>query len=110
MTHRILTVFALAAASFSAVSCKDNPELVRQRDEQAAEIKRLEGELAVLDEKTKDVPPDRTKDLAEAKARATVQAAEIERLEKEVATMEARKRELDATFSAYRVKYQVKPL
>lgn len=91
-----------------ACSCKENPELVRKREEQRAEIKRLQGELAVVEEKLKDIPPDRTKELVIAKGEADAQASEIETLEKEVATLDAKKKELEAKFADYRRKYPVK--
>jgi chromosome segregation ATPase len=97
-----------ACLLLSLCSCKENPELLRKREEQRAEIKRLEGELAVIEEKLKDIPPDRTKELLLAKAEADTQASEIETLEKEVATLDAKKKELEAKFADYRRKYPVK--
>lgn len=99
---------AVACLLLAICSCKENPELVRQREEQRTEIKRLEGELALLEEKLKDIPPDRTKELLLAKAEADAQAGQIEGLEKEVAVLDAKKKELEARFAEYRRKYPLK--
>jgi cell division protein FtsB len=98
----------LACLLLAVCSCKENPELVRQRDEQRTEIKRLEGELALIEEKLKDIPPDRTKELLLAKAEADSQASQIEGLEKDLAALDAKKKELEARFADYRRKYPVK--
>jgi len=109
MTPRFLALGAIAGLSLTFNSCnKEDPELVRKRDEQRTEIKRLEGEISVLDEKLKDVPPDHTQELTEAKAQAQTQATEVARLEKDVAALEDQKRTLEKTFSDYRHKYPVK--
>lgn len=107
----ILKLFRTAATGCLLVaicSCKENPELVRKREEQRTEIKRLEGELSLIEEQLKDIPPDRTKELIIAKGEADAQAVEIEKLEKEVAILDARKKELEGKFADYRRKYPVK--
>jgi len=102
---RAAAALALAAAS---VSCGDDPELVRQRDEQKAEIRKLEGELAILQERMEQAPPDRGADLARLKEEASRNQQEIEVLETEVAELEKRKAEIDAGHQAYRRKYVVR--
>jgi chromosome segregation ATPase len=99
----ILILVALACAS-----CSDDPKLVEKREQQKAEIARLKGELALIDEKLKNLPPDVSADLAVAKQLAEKQAAEVAGLENEVADLEARKRALQSEFDAYRAKYQIK--
>jgi predicted RNase H-like nuclease (RuvC/YqgF family) len=90
-------------------SChKEDPALLRKNEEQKAEIKRLEGELAVLDEKLKNAPPDRSEDLAAVRKDAESQEAEIANLEKEVPELQARKKALETEFKQYREKYPVK--
>jgi peptidoglycan hydrolase CwlO-like protein len=89
-------------------SCSDDPKLVEQKEKQKAEIIRLKGELAFIEEKLKSLPADVTTDLADARKLSEKQTAEVAELEKEVAGLEARKRSLQAEFDAYKVKYQVK--
>ncbi len=101
--YSLALVFALSCAS-----CGDDPKLVEKRAQQNAEISRLKGELALIDEKLKSLPPDVTADLAEAKQLAEKQSAEVAGLETELVAMEARKRALQSDFDTYRIKYQVK--
>ena len=93
---------------FSAVSCGDDPKLVEKREQQKAEISRLKGEIALIEEKLKNLPPDVSEELAAAKKQSEEQTAEVARLEAEVAALDARKRTLQNEFDSYRAKYQVK--
>ena len=94
--------------SLSVTSCGDDPKLVEKREQQRAEIARLKGDLALIDEKLKNLPPDVSSELAEAKQVSAKQAGEITALEAEVAELEARKRSLQDEFTAYQAKYRVK--
>jgi len=94
--------------ALSCAACSDDPKLVEKREKQKAEISRLKGELALIDEKLQSLPPDVTADLAEAKQLSEKQSAEVAGLETELAALETRKRALQNEFDAYRVKYQVK--
>ncbi len=91
-----------------SVSCGDDPELVAKHEEQKAEITRLKGEIALIDEKLKNLPPDVSSQLAEAKSTAEKQGTEVAALESQVAELDARKRTLEKEFDTYRVKYPVK--
>lgn len=94
--------------ALSCASCSDDPKLVEKREKQKAEISRLRGELALIDEKLKNLPPDVSSDLADAKQLSEKQTAEVAGLESEVAALETRKRALQDEFDAYRIKYQIK--
>lgn len=101
--------FALAVlAALFCASCSDDPKLVEKREKQKAEISRLRGELALVEEKLKSLPPDVSADLAEAKKLSEKQTAEVATLEMEVAALEAKKRSLQGEFEAYQAKYSVK--
>jgi predicted trehalose synthase len=89
-------------------SCGDDPKLVEKREKQKVEITRLKGELAIIEEKLKDLPADVSNQLAEAKSLSEKQAAEIAELESQAAALENQKRSLQAEHDAYRAKYQVK--
>lgn len=105
------TSFQRAAAlllAVASVSCGDDPELVRQRDEQKAEIRKLEGELAILQERIEQAPPDRGTDLLRLKEEALQNQQKIEALETEIAELEKRKVKIDADHQAYRRKYPVR--
>lgn len=102
------TLLAVAAAVSVLPSCHDDPKLVEKREQQKTEIARLRGDLALIEEKLKSLPPDVSDQLPEAKATAEKQAAEVTALEAEVATLEARKRGVQAEYDAYRIKYQLK--
>lgn len=99
----LLILIALFCAS-----CSDDPKLVEKREKQKAEITRLKGELALIEERLKSLPPDISKDLAEARQLSEKQTVEVAALEKEVAVLDAKKRSLQGEFEAYRAKYQVK--
>jgi uncharacterized protein involved in exopolysaccharide biosynthesis len=94
--------------AFSCVSCGDDPQMVAKREKQKAEIARLKGEIVLIEEKLKNVPPDVSEELKAAKKQEEEQAAEIAKLESEVSALEARKRSLQSEFDSYRAKYQVK--
>lgn len=99
---------ATLLAILCCASCGDDPQLVEKRDKQRAEIARLKGEIALIEEKLKNMPPDVTAELETARKRSQEQAAEVARLETEVAELEARKRAMQAEFDTYRAKYQLK--
>ncbi len=105
---RLKPLLLLLAGSFLFTSCGDDPELVRKRKEQDLEIARLRGEVALVEEKLRNLPPDRSAELAEAREQAEQQKAEVERLEAEIAELEARKRSLESEFEDYRRKYVVR--
>ena len=106
MRFNIYPIAALCVIAFS--SCSEDPKLVEKREQQKAEITRLKGEIALIDEKLKSLPADVSSEFAEAKQVAEKQSAEVERLEAEVASLDARKNSIQKEFDAYRLKYQVK--
>lgn len=89
-------------------SCGEDPELTRKLQIQEAEITRLRGELALIEERLKNLPPDKSSELAEAKKQAEIQASEISLLEAEIASLEERKKSLKQEFEEYKRKYYVK--
>ena len=91
-----------------SVSCSDDPKLVEKREKQKVELARLRGEISLLDEKIRNLPPDVTDQLVAARQTAAKQAAEVASLEAEVTALEAKKRSLESEFEAYQAKYQVK--
>ena len=108
MKHPWSLCLIFSAIVFSLASCGDDPKLVEKREQQKAEISRLKGEIALIEEKLKNMPPDVSEDLAAAKKKAEEQTAEVAKLEAEVAALDARKRAIKTDFDAYRAKYQVK--
>lgn len=102
-------IYFLAVISILTFSsCSEDPKQVEKREKQKIEITRLKGEIALIEEKLKDLPPDVSSELAEAKKTSEQQNAEVEKLEREVAALDARKRSLQSEFDAYRIKYQTK--
>jgi cell division protein FtsB len=106
MTAKFLPLL-LSSLPLVLGSCRENPELVRKREEQRAEIKRLEGEIALIDEKLKAIPVIHEDDLAKARKELESQKHETARLEQEISDLEGRKRQLEKEFAAYKVKYRV---
>jgi hypothetical protein len=104
-----ITLYPLVfISSLLLVSCGDDPKLVEKREKQKTEITRLNGELAIIEEKIKAMPADASIDLSEAKKTAENQVAEVGLLETEVAKLEARKLVLQGEYQAYKTKYQLK--
>lgn len=89
------------------VSCEEDPELVRKRDEQRAAITRLEAELAVLEEKLDKAPEDRGAELEQLETQTQSDQAAIAELEKELSDLSAKKRQLEREFAAYKRKYPI---
>ncbi len=107
--NSLVWISCLAFAGSLLPSChKDDPVLLRKNQEQKAEIKRLESELAVLEEKLKNAPPDHGEDLAAARKEAENQASEIANLEKEVSGLQERKKVLESELNRYRDSHPVK--
>jgi hypothetical protein len=101
------SVALIVLLCLTMISC-DDPKLVEKREKQKAEIARLKGEVALIEEMLKNLPLDVTADLAAARQLSASQAAEVAELESEVAGLERRRRSLQAEFDAYKIKYQVK--
>lgn len=108
MYHLLRTCLIPISIALACVSCGDDPVLVEKRDKQKVEIARLKGEIALIEEKLKNLPPDVSEELENAKKQAAEQTSEIATLETEVAALEARKRTLQNEFDSYRSKYQLK--
>ena len=106
--RRLRRLLCLPLACLLATSCGDDPELVRKREEQRAEIRRLRSELDVLDERLKNAPEDRSADLAKLEKETAEREARITALETEVAGLEERKKALEEEFEAYRRKYPLR--
>lgn len=109
MTRFFSRTFALAFSfSLASLSCSEDPVMVEKRERQRIEITRLKGEIALIEEKLKSLPPDVSSELEAAKKVLTKQTAEVEKLEAEVVELELRKRGIQKEFEAYQMKYKVK--
>lgn len=108
MKLKFLSHSMVLAVVVSCASCGDDPKLVEKREQQKAEITRLKGEVALIDEKLKNLPPDVTEELNAAKKISESQSAEVAKLEEEVAALEAKKRSIESDFQAYQLKYKVR--
>lgn len=95
-------------SSLFIISCGDDPKMVEKREQQKAEISKLRGEIALIEEKLKNLPPDVSADLAATRDLVEKQQSEVAVLEKEVAVLVERKRELQNEFDSYKIKYQLK--
>lgn len=105
---RCLRALALLLTSLAVSSCGDDPELVRKRDIQKAEIALLDGELKILQEKIAQLPPDRATDIAQMKQKSELQQEEIAKLEQEIASLQKEKSQIEKDHEAYRRKYIVR--
>ncbi len=105
LSHSIGQKVLIVAVFFLVVGCKDDPELVKKREQQKIEIERLKGEIAIKEEMIQSMPIDKSHELAQAKAKAELQTSEVEKLENEVADLQKQKRTLDDEVENYKKKY-----
>ena len=89
------------------ISC-ESKELTLKKEQQAIEITRLKGELNLIEEKLRNLPPDKAAELAAAEIEAEAQKEEVKELEAEVTELETKKRELERQFEDYKRKYAVR--
>ena len=89
------------------ISC-ESKELTRKKEQQSIEITRLKAELNLVEEKLRNLPPDRATELAAAEIEAEAQKEEVKELETEVTALETKKRDLERQFDDYKRKYAVR--
>lgn len=90
------------------ISCNEDPELVRKHGEQEAEIAKLKGEITLMEERLKYLPPDQSSELAAAEQETRKLEAEQKQLADEVTRLEEEKDELKQQYEDYRRKYNVR--
>ena len=99
---------ALCLACLSFSSCGDDPELVRKRHEQETEIRELNGELKILQERISQLPADRSSEIAALKKTSEEQQAQIATLEADIDRLQKDKAKIEKDHEAYRRKYIVR--
>jgi septal ring factor EnvC (AmiA/AmiB activator) len=104
----IFRVSAAAALGVLLVSCGDDPELVKKRDEQKNKLRQVEADLAVLREKAQSLPQDRTDDLKKLKATSDENLEKISDLEAQIEQLRKQKNQVEADQDTYRRKYVVR--
>jgi chromosome segregation ATPase len=107
MNFSFLHLSLLSFFCLISIGCGDDPALVEKREKQKAELVRMKGELALIEEKLKNLPPDVSEELAQAKVLSSKLTDEVAKLEAELAELEAKKRAQKSEFEAYQRKYQI---
>lgn len=102
-----LTVILPLGLALACLSCGEDPAKVEKREKQKAEIVRLKGEIAVLEERAKNMPHDVSDELAKTRKEVESLGEEVSALDKEIATLKAKKLAMQAEFDKYRAKYPV---
>ena len=105
--HSYQLCSVLAVILLASCGGKD-PLLVKKAAEQQTEITRLRAELVVLDEQFRNLPQDRSTELATAHRAAETQDAEIVMLEAQLAKLQARKAQLAKEYDEYKRKYVIR--
>jgi predicted nucleic acid-binding Zn-ribbon protein len=106
MNFKITAAFAILTA---LVACdQEDPELVRQRGEQEVEIAELKGKLALMEERLKFMPADKSAELAAAKRETKELESERKRLAEELAALEEERRKIQQEYEEYKRKYVVR--
>lgn len=108
MTRPIPRTCIAIGAVFLTTSCREDPELVKKHSEQQAEIAKLNGELIMLEERLKNVPPDQSAELNKTAAEADKLEAEHDLLSSEVAALEAEHKALLQKYADYKRKYAIR--
>jgi predicted nucleic acid-binding protein len=104
----LLRACSLAAISTLFLCSCESRELTLKKEQQAIEITRLKGELNLIEEKLRNLPVDKSTELAAAEIEAEAQKEEVKELEAEVTALEAKKRDLEKQFEDYKRKYAVR--
>ncbi|RYD56575.1 MAG: hypothetical protein EOP83_21305 [Verrucomicrobiaceae bacterium] len=107
ITQGLRCVAALAIC-VALSSCGDDPELVKKREQQKAEISKLSGELSILKERLESIPPDKAVNIEELKEKAENNRTQIASLETEVEALGKEKAEIEKQHQAYKRKYIAK--
>ncbi len=108
MKTLFLTGIILAASLILSSCGGEDPKLVKRHGEQQAEIARLNGELALLQERLKNLPPDQSNELSKTVEVSEKLEEERSRLEGEVVVLEAEHKELVEKFEDYKRKYAIR--
>jgi hypothetical protein len=108
MNFQYLSKLLIVSSSVLLSSCGDDPKTVAKFESQKIEIAKLKGELLLIEEKLKNLPPDLSKDLVKSKDVFEKQSTEITLLQTEVSDLEGKKRKLQADYDAYKLRYQLK--
>lgn len=90
------------------LSCGDDPELVKKRSQQEAEIANLKGDIALMKERLKNLPPDKSEELAASQKNTALLEAKRQKLAAEVAELQNKRDQIKMEYDAYRRKYAVK--
>ena len=96
-----------AAPALILVSC-ESKDLTRKKEKQSIEITRLKGELNLIEEKLRNLPPDKSQELATAEVEAESQQEELKELEAEDISLEGKKRDLENQIEDYKRKYAIR--
>ncbi len=88
--------------------CGDDPELVRQSEQQKAEIRQLEGELQLLREKLERAPKDRSEELTAMQESIRNEEGRIADLEANIANLEKERARLEKEFESYKDDYPIR--
>ncbi|WP_353565794.1 hypothetical protein [Haloferula sargassicola] len=87
---------------------KEDPALIQQREQQRAQIAKLEGELNLLTEKLRNPPEDKREELLRVKAKSELLKKEVGELEASIAGLETQKKDLEDEMSDYQRKYPLR--
>jgi hypothetical protein len=90
-----------------ATSCSENPERLKKKAIQQAEIQALDADLALLSQKLHNAPADRSDELKTNQSELLSIKTEIESLTQEVSNLELKKQKFEADFKRYQSVYKI---
>lgn len=105
---RYLRPALLGLACMFVSSCGENPELQAKKEQQSAEIRKLDGELTIIQDKLAQMPPDRSFELNKLRQEAAANKEAVAALEAEVASLKTKKEGLEDDLKTYRSKYVIR--
>ncbi|MFD2257500.1 hypothetical protein ACFSSA_12525 [Luteolibacter algae] len=106
--NKLIQSTAIALISLPLLSCMEDPSLVRKHGEQEAEIAKLKGELAFLEERLKTIPDDRSAEYQQAQQEGIKLESQRVQLAAENIALEEKLRQLQSQYDAYKQKYSVR--
>jgi peptidoglycan hydrolase CwlO-like protein len=101
------SALVLSISVFLLNSCREDPKLVKQFEDQKSEITRLKTEIVGFEENLKVLPANATSELDKLLKEAENHMVEIARIEREIAELNSRNRTLTGEFEAYRSKHRI---
>lgn len=89
-------------------SCKDDSELIAKSEKQKEEITRLRHEITLVETRLRNIPEDKSDDVAAAEAKLKQLTFETNKVDSEITELQREKDSLDQELAEFKKKYPTK--